>query len=71
MFYEEKVIAGKLMCRSTPGGEWELVTPAMLREIYPECSGFPQCCPENEGYGCCMGNQTKLYPVATTDGPEG
>ena len=20
---------------------------------YPECSGDPSCCPENEGYGCC------------------
>jgi hypothetical protein len=23
---------------------------------YPECSGDPACCPENEGYGCCKPN---------------
>lgn len=22
---------------------------------YPECSGNPNDCPENEGYGCCLG----------------
>ncbi|MGS1076693.1 hypothetical protein [Pseudoxanthomonas beigongshangi] len=24
---------------------------------YPECSGNPNDCPENEGYGCCNGSQ--------------
>jgi hypothetical protein len=24
---------------------------------YPECSGDPQSCPENEGHGCCGGNR--------------
>jgi hypothetical protein len=23
---------------------------------WPECSGDPACCPENEGYGCCKPN---------------
>lgn len=25
-----------------------------LRGDYPECSGNPNDCPENEGYGCCQ-----------------
>lgn len=24
--------------------------------FFPECSGDPACCPENEGYGCCKPN---------------
>ena len=27
---------------------------------YPECSGDPASCPENEGYGCCKPNPTRL-----------
>jgi len=25
---------------------------------FPECSGDPRSCPENEGYGCCKPNPT-------------
>jgi hypothetical protein len=32
------------------------------REEYPECSGDPASCPENEGFGCCKPN-----PTARTD----
>lgn len=29
---------------------------------YPECSGCPESCPENEGHGCC-----DTYPMKTPD----
>ena len=29
---------------------------------YPECSGDPVCCPENEGHGCCDGMGKKGPP---------
>lgn len=32
---------------------------------YPECSGDPASCPENEGYGCCKPNQP---PASVPDG---
>lgn len=33
---------------------WEAEVRALIE--YPECSGDPACCPENEGYGCCKPN---------------
>lgn len=30
------------------------------RRIWPECSGDPASCPENEGRGCCQPNNAKL-----------
>ncbi|MBN8740680.1 MAG: hypothetical protein BGP24_14880 [Lysobacterales bacterium 69-70] len=29
---------------------------ARPQSAWPECSGDPACCPENEGYGCCKPN---------------
>lgn len=29
---------------------------------YPECSGNPSSCPENEGYGCCQPNPKCAHP---------
>lgn len=39
-------------------GDWRPLPPspgaaAAAPEGYPECSGDPASCPENEGYGCC------------------
>lgn len=32
-----------------------IVLDAVMRsKLYPECSGDPASCPENEGYGCCQ-----------------
>jgi hypothetical protein len=33
--------------------------PAILAE-FPECSGDPASCPENEGYGCCKPNPAAI-----------
>lgn len=35
---------------------------------YPECSGDPSSCPENEGYGCCA--KDALTPNAALRGGE-
>lgn len=34
---------------------------------YPECSGDPASCPENEGHGCCKPNPVKT-PASVPDG---
>lgn len=36
MFYEEKVIDGKLMCRSVPHGEWREVSNEVLTKRLKE-----------------------------------
>ena len=36
MFYEEKLIAGLMYCRTTPDGEWKLPSQAQLSEKYSE-----------------------------------
>ena len=41
---------------------------------WPECTGFPQSCPENNGHGCCLGNDARVWLVeddAMAAGPEG
>lgn len=35
--------------------------------FFPECSGDPACCPENEGYGCCRPNPPSAQPVSNAD----
>lgn len=32
-------------------------------DAYPECSGDPKSCPENEGYGCCMPNPKEIRDI--------
>lgn len=34
---------------------------------YPECSGNPSSCPENEGYGCCQPNPKCAHPPIDCD----
>lgn len=34
-----------------------IVASADVQAAYPECSGDPASCPENEGHGCCKPNQ--------------
>ena len=36
--------------------KWWSPLPVMDATDYPECSGDPLSCPENEGYGCCKPN---------------
>lgn len=38
--------------------EWRIIAaaPAASGGEYPECSGDPASCPENEGHGCCKPN---------------
>lgn len=37
MYYEERIIDGKLMCRGTPDGEWREVSLEVLTARYREC----------------------------------
>lgn len=38
---------------STP---FTIGAPKPIGDAWPECSGDPACCPENEGRGCCKPN---------------
>lgn len=35
---------------------------------YPECSGDPNCCPENEGFGCCKAPAEQSHAVSYMEG---
>lgn len=39
MYYEEKMIDGVLYSRSTPKGEWQLVSPAQLTSLLLQARG--------------------------------
>lgn len=41
---------------------------AAAPEGYPECSGDPASCPENEGYGCCKPNPEDRAPCSACHG---
>lgn len=43
------------------------MTAPMPASDYPECSGDPASCPENEGHGCCKPNPVKT-PASVPDG---
>jgi len=36
--------------------------PAVPNGAYPECSGDPNSCPENEGHGCCRESTAPAVP---------
>ena len=36
MYYEEKIIDGRLMCKTSPGGEWKQVSIEELSVRYME-----------------------------------
>jgi len=47
------------------------ITPGPWKLEYPECSGDPASCPENEGRGCCQPNpsRTSIQPRESDMGP--
>ncbi|RQO38646.1 hypothetical protein DBR37_01765 [Herminiimonas sp. KBW02] len=51
-------------------GDKEAVSAKAIRKVgYPECSGDPSSCPENEGHGCCKPNAAPQQPVAASSVP--
>ncbi len=54
LFDEVHVAAGKHRSSYDEGRLDALdIAEERIRVDYPECSGNPDDCPENEGYGCC------------------
>lgn len=41
-----------------------------MKKDYPECSGNPASCPENEGYGCCKPNPVAGHIQDLNSSPE-
>lgn len=45
-----------------------MTTIKVKKADYPECSGNPASCPENEGYGCCMPNPQQSHAAMQGQG---
>lgn len=69
MFYEEKLINGRLWCRGTPTGEWQLVTiEALTRRVLAAEADLERAM-ENHADDLSAAPEARTIPEVLFDGP--